>query len=57
MYSSVRNYHGVPTLFIEDTPIPGFAYITYRTCNSTQKVYTVIRICITQQIHPNTDQN
>jgi len=34
MYSSVRNYRGVPTLFVEDKPIPGFAYMTYRTYNS-----------------------
>lgn len=34
MISSVQNYKGVPTLFIENKPIPGFAYITYRTCNN-----------------------
>ena len=34
MRSSVQNYRGVPTLFINDRPIPGFAYITYRTYNN-----------------------
>lgn len=34
MISSVQNYKGVPTLFIEHKPIPGFAYITYRTYNN-----------------------
>ncbi len=34
MTSSVQNYKGVPTLFIENKPIPGFAYITYRTYNN-----------------------
>ncbi len=34
MRSSVKNHKGVPTLFIEDQPIPGFAYITYRTYNN-----------------------
>lgn len=31
MYSSVKRYNGVPTLFVNDRPITGFAYITYRT--------------------------
>ena len=34
MTSSVQNYKGVPTLFIEGNPVPGFAYITYRTYNA-----------------------
>ncbi|MBQ7300175.1 MAG: hypothetical protein IJW77_10070 [Clostridia bacterium] len=34
MYSSVKDYRGVPTLFVEGKPIPGFAYMTYRTYNS-----------------------
>ncbi|MBQ8402563.1 MAG: hypothetical protein IJX14_11620, partial [Clostridia bacterium] len=34
MFSSVQFYKGVPTLFINDTPVPGFAYITYRTYNA-----------------------
>ena len=34
MQSSVKNYNGVPTLFIEGKPVPGFAYITYRTYNA-----------------------
>ena len=32
--SCVKNHRGVPTLYINDAPIPGFAYITYRTYNS-----------------------
>ncbi|MBR5870568.1 MAG: hypothetical protein IKZ09_05990 [Clostridia bacterium] len=34
MESAVRPYHGVPTLFIDGAPTPGFAYITYRTANN-----------------------
>ena len=34
MTSSVQNYKGVPTLFIEGNPVPGYAYITYRTYNA-----------------------
>ncbi len=34
MISSVQNYRGVPTLFIENKPVPGFAYMTYRTYNN-----------------------
>ena len=34
MISSVKNHNGVPTLFVENRPIPGFAYITYRTYNN-----------------------
>lgn len=34
MFSSVRDHHGVPTLFIEHKPVSGFAYITYRPANA-----------------------
>ena len=34
MLSSVQNLHGTPTLFINGQPVPGFAYITYRTYNA-----------------------
>jgi len=34
MTSSVKNHRGVPTLFIENKPIVGFAYMTYRTYNN-----------------------
>ncbi|MBE6616218.1 MAG: hypothetical protein E7631_13040 [Ruminococcaceae bacterium] len=34
MFSSVQNYGGVPTLHINGQPVPGFAYITYRTYNA-----------------------
>lgn len=34
MISTVQNHHGVPTLFINSKPVPGFAYITYRTYNA-----------------------
>ncbi|MBR5446117.1 MAG: hypothetical protein IKV57_08335 [Clostridia bacterium] len=34
MFSSVQNFGGVPTLHINGQPVPGFAYITYRTYNA-----------------------
>jgi len=34
MVSSVQNCGGVPTLHINGQPVPGFAYITYRTYNA-----------------------
>lgn len=37
MISTVQDHHGVPTLFIDNEPVPGFAYITYRTYNNQYK--------------------
>lgn len=34
MISTVQDHHGVPTLFVNGQPVPGFAYITYRTENA-----------------------
>ena len=34
MISEVRTHNGTPTLFVNGEPIPGFAYITYRTYNA-----------------------
>ncbi|MBQ7983334.1 MAG: hypothetical protein IJ302_07180, partial [Clostridia bacterium] len=34
MYSSVQMRDGVPTLYINGAPVPGYAYITYRTCSN-----------------------
>ena len=42
MHSSVENYRGVPTLFVEDKPIPGFAYMTYRTHNSRYDAFAAL---------------
>lgn len=37
MISTVQDHHGVPTLFVDGEPVPGFAYITYRTYNNQYK--------------------
>ena len=42
MNSCVKDYRGVPTLFVNGAPIPGFAYITYRTYNSRYDEFSAL---------------
>ncbi len=42
MYSSIKNINGVPTLCANGSPLPGFAYITYRTNNARYEDFAKI---------------
>ena len=42
MNSCVKDHRGVPTLFVNGAPIPGFAYITYRTYNSRYDEFSAL---------------
>ncbi|MBQ8640833.1 MAG: hypothetical protein IJ480_01325 [Clostridia bacterium] len=42
MISSIQNHHGVPTLFVNGQPVPGFAYITYRTYNARYEDFSAL---------------
>ena len=42
MYSSIKIINGVPTLCVNESPLPGFAYITYRTYNARYEDFSGI---------------